>query len=150
MAKFHQGKYEVQNPEKYIGKGIPTYRSSWELHFMRMCDNHPAIVGWASEPFRIPYRNPFNNKYTTYVPDFFMIYEDSNGKRHADVVEVKPEKHVPGYKTKSNEAIAAQGVNEVKWQAASQWCRQQGLNFRLITENDIFNAPRGSKRKKRK
>ena len=43
MKKFAQGSYEVQNGSKYIGKKLPYYRSSWELAFMRMCDQHPNI-----------------------------------------------------------------------------------------------------------
>jgi hypothetical protein len=29
-------------------------------------------------------------KYTIYVPDFFVVYKDKTGKKHAEVVEVKP------------------------------------------------------------
>ena len=74
MAKYQQGTYEPTNKEKYIGKHLPRYRSGWELQFMRMCDKHPNILGWASESHRIPYRNPLTGKATTYVPDFFIIY----------------------------------------------------------------------------
>ena len=50
MAQWHQGTYNPKNPEKYAGKRLPRYRSGWELTFMRMCDNHPAVLSWASEP----------------------------------------------------------------------------------------------------
>ena len=30
MAKFAQGPYTVKNAQKYVGKGTPRYRSSWE------------------------------------------------------------------------------------------------------------------------
>ena len=29
MAKYQQGRYTPKNPKKYIGKGIPVYRSGW-------------------------------------------------------------------------------------------------------------------------
>jgi trans-aconitate methyltransferase len=86
-SKYSQGLYEVKNAEKYVGKKRPFMRSSWETVFARMCDNNPAIIQWASEPFMIPYRNPFTGKKTVYVPDFFIQYVDKNkwpryGVRH--------------------------------------------------------------------
>jgi len=148
MAKYIQGAFEPQNPTKYIGKHTPRYRSGWELAFMRMCDNHPNIIAWASESHRIPYVNPVTGKRTTYVPDFFMVYEDKNGKRHAEVVEVKPNSQIMGNARNKHDKMHAV-VNEAKWRMASQWARSQGLGFRVITENEIFNKPKGSKRKKR-
>jgi methionine-S-sulfoxide reductase len=89
MARnYAQGKFQMQNPAKYIGKGQPTYRSGWEMVFMQFCDNNPAILQWASESINIPYRNPFTNKSTIYVPDFLIIYEDKSGKKHAEVIEI--------------------------------------------------------------
>ncbi len=76
MSKYAQGKYTVKNREKYVGRKEPTYRSSWEFSFMAFADNNPNILQWASEPFMIPYRNPFTGKNTIYVPDFMMVYVD--------------------------------------------------------------------------
>jgi hypothetical protein len=36
LGNFARGKYELKNPEKYIGTKTPMYRSSWEWHFMKM------------------------------------------------------------------------------------------------------------------
>ena len=90
MAKFAQGRFEMKNPSKYIGKKTPLARSSWEFVFMRMLDEHSGVEKWASESIQIPYRDPLTGKYTIYVPDFFISYVDKNGKKHAEVVEVKP------------------------------------------------------------
>ena len=79
MAKFAQGRYNMKNPDKYIGGKTPLYRSSWEFAFMRFCDESPSIQKWASESIRIPYRHPFTGKFTIYVPDFFIAYADKNG-----------------------------------------------------------------------
>ena len=92
MAKFAQGRYNMKNPDKYIGGKTPLYRSSWEFAFMRFCDESPSIQKWASESIRIPYRHPFTGKFTIYVPDFFIAYADKNGKQHAEVIEIKPER----------------------------------------------------------
>ena len=76
MPKYAKGTFEPQNPGKYAGAKTPYYRSSWELAFMNMCDNHPNITQWASENLKIPYRHPVTGKHTVYVPDFTVIYND--------------------------------------------------------------------------
>ena len=43
MSRFAQGKFNLKNPQKYIGTKTPTYRSGWEFTFMKFCDEHPAI-----------------------------------------------------------------------------------------------------------
>jgi len=149
MAKFQQGVYEPINKEKYLGKHLPRYRSGWELQFMRMCDRHPNILGWASESHRIPYINPLSGKPTNYVPDFFIIYEDMAGKKHAEIVEIKPSKQIVGNAT-SNYDKAHAIINEAKWKMARQWAGQQGMGFRIITENEIFRSPQGSKKKSKR
>ena len=93
MAKqpnFARGLFTPQNVKKYIGSKQPRYRSGWELAFMRMCDAHPNIVNWASEPIRIPYINPITGRKTNYVPDFVIQYRDKNGRAHNEVIEIKP------------------------------------------------------------
>lgn len=138
MAKYANGKYQVKNPAKYIGKKTPTYRSSWEMTFCTFCDNNPAIIQWASEPFMVPYRNPFTGKNTIYVPDFLIIYVDRSDQKHAEVVEVKPRKEISMENARSARDQAAAVLNAAKWQAAKAWCAQQGLKFRIVTEEDIF------------
>jgi len=140
MATYQQGKYQPKNREKYIGKHIPHYRSGWELSFCRMCDNHPNVLAWASESHRIPYIHPITGKRSTYVPDFFVIYVDKEGKKHAEIVEIKPSTQIIGNaKGQYDKAMAV--INKSKWDYAQQWARQQGIGFRIITENEIFNRP---------
>ena len=93
MVKFAQGRFEMKNPDKYVGKKTPLARSSWEFVFMRMLDEHPGVQKWASESIQIPYRDPLTGKYTIYVPDFFIVYNDKKGGKNAEVVEVKPSNH---------------------------------------------------------
>lgn len=138
MSKYATGKFQVKNPEKYVGRKVPTYRSGWEFTFMQFCDNNPAVVSWASEPFMIPYRNPFTGKNTVYVPDFMMVYVDKNQQKHAEVVEVKPRSQVSMESARSDRDRAAAILNMAKWTAAKAWCAQQGLKFRIVTEDDIY------------
>ena len=90
MPKFAQGKFNIKNPDKYVGNKTPTYRSSWEFAFMRFCDEHSSVAQWASEAIKIPYRHPFTGKHTVYVPDFFIVYIDKKGKQKVELIEVKP------------------------------------------------------------
>lgn len=145
MAKFQQGIYTLNNPNKYVGKRTPRYRSGWELAVFRMCDAHPNVIAWGSETHRIPYRNPLTGKNTTYVPDLLMVYEDKNRNRRAEMVEIKPSAQTMG-EARGPAQKAAAIVNEAKWQAARAWCKKQGLGFRVITEREIFNSPQKRKR----
>ena len=39
--------------------------------------------------------------------------------------------------------------NEAKWNYARQWCRQQGIGFRIVTEKEIFNKPQKARPQKK-
>ena len=138
--KFAHGKYNLKNQEKYIGLKTPTYRSGWEHAFMRLCDEHPNVAKWASESIKIPYRHPFTGKYTIYVPDFFVVYADKNGRKHAELIEVKPaaqstmERAGRSYK-KQQQVI----INNAKWEAANAYAKQQKIKFRVVSEEQLFH-----------
>lgn len=137
--KFANGIYEMRNPQKYSGNKSPRYRSGWEMAFMRFCDNHPSVINWASEAIAIPYRNPLTGKGTVYVPDFIVTYQDKNGKKHAELIEVKPKSQtILTQKTRNQEKVAI-AVNHAKWEAAAKWAKHKGLRFRVVTEEDIFH-----------
>lgn len=138
MSKFAQGTYLVRNRKKYVGRGDPRYRSGWEHAFMRFCDNNDNIIQWASESINIPYRNPLTGKNTIYVPDFFIQYRTKANKVCTEIIEIKPKKQSVLESKASARDRAAIAVNYAKWDAATKWCRRQGLVFRVITEDDIF------------
>jgi len=143
MTKYAQGKYTILNRPKYVGRKDPTYRSSWEFTFCTFCDNNPAILQWASEPFMIPYRNPLTNRNTIYVPDFMIVYIDRNDRRHSEVIEVKPSKETTMENARSQRDRAAVILNLAKWQAAQEFCKSYGMRFRVVTEKDIYLNTRG-------
>jgi hypothetical protein len=145
MSKYANGFFQLTNPQKYVGKKTPHYRSSWEFVFMTFCDNNPSVLQWASEAVHINYKNPLSGKNTIYVPDFLMVYVDVAGKKHAELVEIKPTKETSLKEAgRSPRAQAAAILNMAKWEAARQWCKAQGLSFRIVTEKDIFHM--GGKR----
>lgn len=139
MGNWAQGIYEVKNPQKYVGKHKPKYRSGWELTFMTFCDNNTNVIYWASEAIKIPYRNPLSGKPSNYIPDFFVVYENKYGQKIAEVVEIKPKKQSLIESRKASiKDRAVVAVNHAKWAAAQAYCKQQGYTFRVITEDDLF------------
>ena len=140
MAKFARGKFVMKNPAKYVGTKLPTYRSSWEWTFMRFCDENDRVHKWASEAIQIPYRDPLTGRQTIYVPDFFIQYLDKFNKLIVELIEIKPASQTILERVGKNKYNQAQFVkNQAKWAAASLWCRQQGIKFRILNENDIFS-----------
>ena len=121
-----------------MGKGVPTYRSSWEFAFMNFCDNNPAVVNWASESVKIPYFNPVSGKQTIYVPDFLIVYIDANMRQHTELVEIKPLTEMTMETAKSYRDKLMVAINMAKWAAADAWCKANNIRFRVVTEYDIF------------
>ncbi len=142
MSKYAQGKYQIQNPSKYVGNKTPTYRSSWEFAFMQFCDNNPNVLNWASEAVHINYRNPLTGKNTIYVPDFLITYQDASGAQRAELVEIKPRKETTLEGAKNIRDQASAILNMAKWEAARAWCRAHNLTFRVVTEDMIFHQGR--------
>lgn len=138
MSKYAQGKYTIKNPEKYVGRNAPTYRSSWEFTFCQFCDNNPAVISWASEAIKIPYRNPVSGKQTVYVPDFLIVYQDKTERKHTELIEIKPSKEATMESAKSYRDKLMVAINMAKWAAADAFARANNMRFRVVTEYDIF------------
>lgn len=138
MSKYAQGKYQVKNVDKYMGKRLPSYRSSWEFTFMSFCDNNAAVLNWTSESVKIPYYNPVSGKQTVYVPDFLVVYVDNNQRKHTELIEIKPSSETTMESARSYRDKLSVAINMAKWAAADSWCRANGMRFRVITEFDIF------------
>ena len=140
--KYFQGQYTPVNPDKYVGEYPIYFRSSWENKVMQMFDANPNITSWSSESLRIPYQNPFTNKYTVYIPDFVVTYTDASGKNKIEIIEVKPEKETVLEHAKSQKSKAAVALNTFKWAAAEAFAKSHGMSFRVLTEQNIFNNPK--------
>lgn len=149
MSKWAQGEYRVKNPEKYIGGKPPFYRSSWELAFCRMCDDHPNILKWASENLKIPYRSPFDGKFHNYVPDFMIQYIDKDGSEHVELIEIKPSTQTTMENARSQKDKMSVALNAAKWTAAQEWCQRKGIRFKVINEDQIFSTNKKRNSKKR-
>ena len=134
------GLYTVKNKEKYIGNKSPRYRSSWERSFFLFCDNHPAVIQWASEAIQVPYRNPLSGKQSIYIPDVFVMFQDKDGKQRSELIEIKPSSQVmlEANRKMSEKDRAVIAINHAKWKAAAAWCRFRNMTFRVVTEKDLF------------
>ena len=140
-----KGKFRPKHPDKYRGDpGNILYRSSWELSFMRWCDNREDVISWQSEERRIRYYDPVAKKNRIYFPDFWIRYKRSDGLVMEEVIEVKPKRQVEGpptnpkrrTKTWMNE-VKTYITNTAKWKAAAEYCEDRGMSFRLITEQNL-------------
>ena len=143
MTNFAQGTFVPRNPQKYVGKGNPRYRSGWEFSFFQFCDNNEAVMEWASEAIAIKYRHPITGKITNYVPDVFMRYRTKNNKICTEIIEIKPRKQslIEGRMTERDRMIVA--INHAKWQAARAGCARAGIVFRVLNEDVMFRkAPK--------
>ena len=144
-SKYNQGRFHPQNPEKYKGdiQNI-IYRSSWELKFMQWCDRNPNVIEYASEEFCIPYLSPIDGRVHRYFPDFIMKVKEQSGEIKKYIIEIKPKKQtIPPIQTskKRNKTfineVKTYVVNEAKWKAAEEWCKDHLLEFMVITEDQL-------------
>jgi hypothetical protein len=144
MAESIKSLYKPEYPKKY--KGNPNNiicRSSWERRFCRWCDLNENILEWGSEEFWIPYLSPVDNRIHRYFPDFIIKVREQTGAVKTYVIEVKPEKQTvpPKQRTRVTKSYIHEAktyaVNQAKWKAASEWCKDRLIEFKVITESEL-------------
>jgi hypothetical protein len=139
----YKGTFKPNNPTKYNGNANNIiYRSLWELRVMKYLDDHPEVIWWASEELIIPYYNPIDNKKHRYFPDFVAKMKRKDGTVMTYVIEVKPEIQTkqPEQKRKTKKYIQESVtyiVNQSKWKAATEFCKDHGWEFKIITEKHL-------------
>lgn len=147
MSKnFQQGKYQVQNKEKYVGSNYtPRFLSSWEYEVFRKFDLNKSILAWGAEVVIVPYYNPLTQKKARYMVDLYVKYRNSAGEILEELVEIKPLKETKkprqGKGRKRNTVVyetATYVRNQAKWAAATKYAEERGMKFRVISENHIF------------
>ena len=140
----YKGRYNPVNPKKYKGNSLNIiYRSLWERKFMVYCDTNDKVLEWGSEEIIIPYISPWDGKVHRYFPDFYIKVKQSNGNLKKFIIEVKPKKQTRPpkpvvRKTKRwiNE-VRTFGVNEAKWKHATKWCKDNDMEFKILTEEEL-------------
>ena len=144
MRKYHQGKYKIKNRDKYLGDPDNiVYRSSWELKVLQWLDSHPDVISFSSEEIIIPYISPADGRYHRYFPDFFVKIRSKDGTIKNMILEVKPHSQAiePVKKTKITKRyineVVTYGVNQAKWKAAEEYCKDRKWEFKVLTEHDL-------------
>lgn len=141
----YNGKFSPINPNKYLGD--PTnifWRSLWERRVMTYLDETPSVVQWSSEELIIPYLSPVDNKWHRYFPDFFIRVKNKQGLLEGIVLEVKPHSQTTPPKVAKRvtkrviQEVMTYGINEAKWKAATEYCKDRGWTFKVVTEKEIF------------
>ena len=140
----YKGRYTPKNPKKYKGDYHNiVYRSLWERKFMVYCDNSDNILEWGSEEIIIPYLSPWDGKLHRYFPDFYIKVRQASGNIKKFIIEVKPKKQTRppkpvNRKTKKwlNE-VKTYSINEAKWKSASEWCSNNDMEFKILTEEEL-------------
>lgn len=143
-TKTYKGKFSPKNPQKYKGdvQNI-VYRSLWELRFMKWCDLNNSILEWGSEIVVIPYISPIDSKVHRYFVDFYIKVQDKENNVSKYLVEIKPERftkppEIPKKKTKKFiDEVFQYGINEAKWKAAFEFCKDRKMSFIILTERDL-------------
>ena len=136
--------YRPSNPQKYKGNvNNIICRSNWERSFCVWCDKTDAILEWGSEEFWIPYISPVDRRVHKYFPDFIIKVKENTGHIKTYVVEVKPKRQTQPPKKKSRVTKSylyeckTYAVNQAKWKAAVEFCKDHMIQFKVITEDEL-------------
>jgi len=151
-----KGKYEVQNPEKYIGNKATIYKSGWEHTVFRALDVNKYVEKWGYECIEIYYYHPVYMKWTVYFPDVYCQIVNENNVQQKILVEIKPARFCK-YPTQPKRPAGSDSktlkkyqnalkryeinkrefvVNAAKWEAAQNWCLKHGVTWRILNEEN--------------
>ena len=106
--------------------------------------SNPNVLKWGSEEIVIPYMSPVDNRWHRYFVDFYVEAVGRDGGKRVMLLEVKPKAQTQEPQKKSRRTkryiteVVTYGVNQAKWKAAEEYCKDRGWEFRLITESELF------------
>lgn len=136
----YSGKYRPRNTKKYKGDWTKvTYRSLWEKHCFKWCDDNPSVKYWSSEEVVIPYFYEVDKKYHRYFMDLKVTFE--NGQ--TILIEIKPKKETkpPEFKGRKTKKYLNESLTYVKnmnkWAAAQTYAADRGWGFEIWTEDTL-------------
>ena len=93
--------------------------SSWELKFIDLCSNNNLVNKLVRCPFSIRYNSEIKGRNRVYLPDFLL--------NDHYLIEVKPN------------YMLDDPINIAKFNAADLYCRENGLEYVILTEDYLFN-----------
>lgn len=104
-------------PSLKLGRMI-NFESLIERDLIYLLDYEPQVEQFCEQPLSIEY--PHDGKKHQYTPDFHVLYADQNL-----LVECKPKQFVD------------KPENQVKFNAAKEWCQAHGWIFGVITDEQL-------------
>ena len=142
--QFKSGIYRPKNIEKF-GESKCLYRSSYELQFLKWCDNHPKILSVQYEKIIIPYVCKTDSKLHKYYVDCRIMMRESTGPKKY-LIEIKPFRQTIPPKTSNRKKLSTIleenfnwiKNNQGKWPAAKQYCKKMGWRWCILTEKGIY------------
>lgn len=99
------------------------YQSRWELHLLKLLEDDIDVVSFQSQPFSIEYLRGDTGRIHRYTPDVLVEFRDGS----KTLIEVKPY-----YQVETE-------LNQSKFKSALQYCNENGLNWQVMTELDLFS-----------
>lgn len=148
-----QGWYRLLHLEKFVmpidehmnsyKDGHVNYKSSLERSAIKYCDFNPHVSKWSLEPFAIKYFKPSSGKVHRYYIDIFIEFSSGDKflvevKSSTEVKEPKP----PKKKTQKaimnyQKALITYSTNQAKWKAATEFAKNNGFKFIILTEKEL-------------
>lgn len=140
--EFKSGVYRPKNFRKF-GETSCVYRSSYELDFLKWCDNNKKVLQIHYEKVVIPYKCKTDEKIHKYYVDCKIKYLESSGPK-TYLIEIKPFKQTlppkPSKRKKRQTIITEQYnwlKNTSKWTSAKQYCKSKGWRWCIMTERGM-------------
>lgn len=140
VVMTYKGKYKIKNIKKYKGDYTNViYRSMWERHCFKWCDESADVIEWSSEEVVVPYFYEVDKKYHRYFIDLKIKLK--SGK--IILVEIKPDVQTkpPRYPGRKTKRYISEGMsyvkNQNKWKAATSFAKDRGWEFQIWTEHTL-------------
>jgi hypothetical protein len=68
-----------------------------------------------------------------------ITYRTRENTVKAELIEIKPKGQSAITERQNPRERAVVAVNYAKWASAQKWCKQHGLIFRVLTEDDMWH-----------
>jgi len=110
---------------------------------MKKFDEEDWVVSWSSEEIIVPYISPVDGRWHRYFVDFVIKVKDRNGNLKTWMIEVKPKKQTKPPEIQSRKTkkyiteVVTWSVNEAKWKAAKEYCKDRSWEFIIFTEDQL-------------
>ena len=110
---------------------------------MVWCDRNINVEEWGSEEIIIPYISPVDGRVHRYFPDFYVRARTKTGGKTRLIIEVKPLKQTQTPKKQQRRTkkylneVRTYAVNDAKWKAAREYCKDRQMVFMILTEKEL-------------